>query len=47
MKAARLDVGARRCPEEAMRVPKRLAVLMLGWELLFYFKVLPIRLEPR
>ena len=24
-----------------------LSVVMLGWELLFYFKVLPIRLEPR
>ena len=23
------------------------SVLMLAWELLFYFKVLPIRLEPR
>jgi hypothetical protein len=24
-----------------------LSVLMLGWELLFFFHVLPIRLEPR
>jgi hypothetical protein len=24
-----------------------LSVVMLGWELLFYFKILPIRLEPR